>query len=109
MNSAYYCTNCLEATLATAFWDICDARRELMQSDTPEVSVIMPVYKDADYVGAAVSSVLNQSFRDVELVIINDATDDTPAILEYLAGDDDRWDHYFLSDYAVQKRAYIIL
>jgi len=70
----------------------------------------MPVYNDGEYVGAAVESILRQSVRDFELVIVNDgSTDDTPAILEYLAEGDDRRDHYFLSDYAVQRRAYIIL
>jgi glycosyltransferase involved in cell wall biosynthesis len=59
--------------------------------DSPRISVLLPVYNDEKYVGAAVESILRQSFRDFELVIVNDgSTDDTPAILESLAEADDR-------------------
>ena len=42
------------------------------------VSVIMPSRNVASYIGAAVRSVLNQSWRNLELLVVNDAsTDDT--------------------------------
>lgn len=57
----------------------------------PVLSVLMPVFNDAEYVQSAVDSVLAQSFRDFELIIINDgSTDETPAILEAAAERDDR-------------------
>ena len=39
----------------------------------PTVSVVMPVYNTAKYVQSAVDSVLLQSYRDFELLIIDDA------------------------------------
>lgn len=40
------------------------------------VSVIMPAYNHEKYVGEAIESVLNQSFRDFEFIIINDGSID---------------------------------
>lgn len=48
----------------------------------PRVSVIMSVLNDERYIGEAVDSVLNQTFRDFEFIIINDgSTDRTGEIL----------------------------
>jgi glycosyltransferase involved in cell wall biosynthesis len=38
----------------------------------PAVSVIVPAYRTADYIAAALESVLAQSFRDFEIVVVND-------------------------------------
>ena len=47
-----------------------------------EVSVIIPTYNSAAYVVEAVESVLNQSFRDLEIIVIDDgSTDDTESVL----------------------------
>jgi glycosyltransferase involved in cell wall biosynthesis len=43
---------------------------------TPRVSVIMPVYNVEAYVAEAVQSVLDQSFRDFELIIVDDGGSD---------------------------------
>ena len=44
----------------------------------PSVSVIMPVYNCEAFIGEAIESILNQSFKDFELIIIDDcSTDDT--------------------------------
>ena len=42
----------------------------------PKVSVIMPIYNVEKFVGAAVQSVLNQSFEDFELICVDDGGDD---------------------------------
>lgn len=48
----------------------------------PTVSVIMPVYNGRAYLRDAVDSVLAQSYRDFELIAIDDgSTDDSPQIL----------------------------
>jgi glycosyltransferase involved in cell wall biosynthesis len=42
------------------------------------ISVVMPTYNRAAYIGSAIESVLRQSYRDFELIIIDDgSTDDT--------------------------------
>ena len=58
----------------------------------PRVSVIIPTYDRADILPRAVDSVLGQTFEDLELVVVDDASmDETPHVLaEY---DDDRL-HY---------------
>lgn len=58
---------------------------------TPAVSVIIPAYNCEEYLEEAVSSVLDQTFEDLELIIIDDcSTDGTQALMERLAGRDSR-------------------
>lgn len=57
----------------------------------PAVSVVMPVYNQEPYVELAVSSLLQQTFTDFELVVIDDgSTDASLKILERLAAADPR-------------------
>ncbi|MFI3244183.1 MAG: glycosyltransferase [Akkermansia sp.] len=45
---------------------------------TPKVSVLIPIYKtNAKHLGEAIDSILSQSFRDFELLILNDSPDQT--------------------------------
>ena len=48
-----------------------------------KVSIIMPVYNNRLYVETAIRSVLNQTYKNWELIIINDkSTDGVEKILE---------------------------
>jgi GT2 family glycosyltransferase len=59
----------------------------------PKVSVVIPAYNHEKYVGEAIQSVLDQTFLDFELIIINDgSTDDTEA--EILKFKDERIRYY---------------
>lgn len=50
------------------------------------VSTIIPVYNRAQMVCQAVESVLSQTYRPIELILVNDgSTDDTPQVLNVLA------------------------
>ena len=42
----------------------------------PVVTVLMPVYNAEEYLVEAIESVLNQTFRDFEFLIINDGSTD---------------------------------
>ena len=59
-----------------------------MRSARPTVSVIVPVYNCAAYLGEAVASVLDQSWRDLELIVIDDgSTDDFPGAVQAYESD----------------------
>ena len=50
---------------------------------SPLVSVIIPVYNDKKYLDETIRSILNQTFKDLELILINDAsTDKSLAIMK---------------------------
>jgi glycosyltransferase involved in cell wall biosynthesis len=57
----------------------------------PAVSVVVPAHNDERYVGECIESILEQTFEDFELILVDDgSTDDTPAILEEYAAKDPR-------------------
>lgn len=57
----------------------------------PAISCVMPCYNREEYVAEAIESVLNQTFRDFEFIIIDDgSTDNTPEIIEEYAKNDNR-------------------
>jgi glycosyltransferase involved in cell wall biosynthesis len=56
-----------------------------------KISVLLPAYNCEKYITEAVNSILGQTFRDFELIIIDDgSTDDTRKILLDLARKDRR-------------------
>ena len=49
----------------------------------PEISIIIPSYNNAPYIGRAIESVLNQSFTDFEIIIEDDnSTDNSQDVIE---------------------------
>ncbi|WP_063609592.1 glycosyltransferase family 2 protein [Shouchella clausii] len=49
----------------------------------PKVSVVIPTYNRANVLNRAVNSVLNQTYDNIELIVVDDAsTDDTKSLLE---------------------------
>ena len=58
----------------------------LVEDERPTVSVVMPAFNASRTILAAVRSVLNQSYRNVQLVICDDAsTDTTISVLDSIA------------------------
>jgi glycosyltransferase involved in cell wall biosynthesis len=49
------------------------------------VSVIIPAFRSAGYIAGTLSSVFNQTFTDIEVILINDGSPDTPDLLEAIA------------------------
>lgn len=57
----------------------------------PSISIVMPAFNAAPYIGAAIDSVLAQTYPGWELVIVNDgSTDDTLAIADSYSLKDNR-------------------
>jgi glycosyltransferase involved in cell wall biosynthesis len=57
----------------------------------PFVSVVMPVYNAGQYLRDAIDSILSQTYKDFEFIIIDDgSTDCSPDILKEFAGQDAR-------------------
>ncbi len=57
----------------------------------PKVSIIMGVYNGGEFLRESVRSVLGQTFKDFELIIVNDASSDGSAeIIKELQNTDDR-------------------
>ena len=57
----------------------------------PKVTVFLPIYNKAEYLPRSISSIQNQTLKEVEIVAINDcSTDDTLKVLKKLAKNDSR-------------------
>ncbi len=59
------------------------------QSSAPAVSVIIPVYNTAPWLPSCLDSILNQSLKDIEILCVDDGSDDgsRDILLKYAARD----------------------
>ena len=59
--------------------------------EEPKISVVVPVYNGEKYLGECIDSILNQTFRDFELILLDDGSpDNSGAICDSYAGKDSR-------------------
>ena len=65
--------------------ELAAAGRTLIQGDSsPKVSVIVPTYNRRQSLESAIASILNQTYRDLEVVVVNDAGTDVEDLVERL-------------------------
>ena len=58
----------------------------LLQMKKPLVSVLLPSYNAEKYIAEAIESILNQTYRNIEFIIVDDAsTDNTWKIIKSYA------------------------
>lgn len=59
--------------------------------DTPKVSVVIPAYNAEKYLKECLDSVINQTFKDIEVICVNDgSTDSTLEIMKSYSSQDNR-------------------
>jgi glycosyltransferase involved in cell wall biosynthesis len=59
-----------------------------MTRNNPTVSIILPTYNRAAFIGRSIETILSQTFRDFEIIIIDDgSTDNTAEIVTSMLGD----------------------
>jgi glycosyltransferase involved in cell wall biosynthesis len=60
----------------------------IFEADSPLVSIILPVYNHGEFLRDSIQSILNQDYKNFELIIVNDgSTDSTNLILEEFSTD----------------------
>ena len=59
-----------------------------IEMESPLVSIILPVYNHGEFLRDSIQSILNQDYKNFELIIVNDgSTDSTNQILEEISTD----------------------
>lgn len=54
-----------------------------MDNEVPLLSVIIPIYNVADYLAECLDSIINQTYKNLEIILVNDgSTDNSPEIIE---------------------------
>ena len=57
-----------------------------MNTPAPRISVIVPIYNNEKYLENCISSILNQTLKDIQVILIDDgSTDSAPAICDRFA------------------------
>ena len=55
------------------------------------ISVIVPIYNAEEYLNKCLASIVNQTYRELEIILVNDgSTDESLAICKKYEQDDDR-------------------
>lgn len=63
----------------------------MQTNEASKVAVIMPAYNAGEFIESSVRSILSQSHRNIELIVINDGSrDNTAEILQRIAAEDSR-------------------
>ena len=62
-----------------------------MKTDRPLISVIVPIYRIERYIGICIESLINQTYENLEIILVDDGSPDRcPEICDLYAKKDDR-------------------
>ena len=60
-----------------------DLAKRKQRRKAPLVSIVLPTHNGGRYINQSIQSVIQQTWEDWKLIVVNDASnDDTPAIIE---------------------------
>lgn len=63
----------------------------MVEQNRPLVSMIVPIYRIDRYIGICIESLINQTYRNIEIILVNDGSDDRcPKICDLYAKKDKR-------------------
>ena len=86
-----YCISCIVNDCCGFYLYNAGAILERKGKHMPKVSVIVPVYQVEEYLSECLDSILAQTFKDFELILVDDGTkDNCPAIMQTYAERDSR-------------------
>jgi len=67
------------------------AKYSYIMQQEPLISVVIPAYNEAQSVRQAIASIQNQTYHNLEIIVVDDhSTDDTPHIIKAIAAEDPR-------------------
>lgn len=52
-----------------------------MTTENPKITVIIPIYNGAKYIAQCLESILYQTYRDIEIIVVNDGSTDKSEII----------------------------
>ena len=53
-----------------------------VQQNNPMVTIVIPVYNGENYLEKAIQSACNQTYSNIEIIVVNDGSDDNGATRE---------------------------
>ena len=63
----------------------------MIENKLPQISIIVPIYNVEAYLDNCITSIINQTFTDLEIILVNDgSTDNSGKICDYYANKDSR-------------------
>lgn len=70
----------------------CKTSVNKMQKSNPLVTVVVPAYNTAPYIGRMLDCIKNQTYKNIEVIVINDgSTDETLCVAKKYADIDNRF------------------
>ena len=62
-----------------------------MKNAKPIISIVVPIYKVEQYLDKCIKSIINQTYKEIEIILVDDGSPDRcPKMCDEYAEEDDR-------------------